>query len=332
VIRCANTGCEDFTVEPIGDELDDIGGTIGEEIVVGPNGDVYFGWAEVHRYHDGALDLLPVLGNWPHTQPPEEQMPHMPLPAAFDDAGHPMYVVYHGQYPATISLVTCNDPLCEGFDEVDFDEATFPGLFPEVIVTGDSVQISYTTAEPTESLHPEEIGMTDRAAVHKIATITSLNGDPTVAIEVVEGTSGQRVLPEDVVAYVEGVYDPTDYAAFVEALQAYEAATAGDTDDSIESPTPPEILGSNIVIARCNDETCSTVERTTIATLDHGWWHRDSFELEVADDGTIYIAIAHARGSMYEPGLSLLIFPNGDLGPGVDAIAGVASEDIWYAR
>jgi hypothetical protein len=298
VLSCADEGCEDFTVEPIGHEFHDIGGTIGEEIVVGPSGDVYFGWAEVHRYHDGALELLPVLGNWPHTQPPEELMPHMPLPAAFDDAGHPMFVVYHGQYPATISLVACNDPLCEGFDEVDFDEATFPELFPEVIVTGDSVQIAYTTAEPTESLHSEEIGMTDRAVLHKVATITNLRDDPSVAIEMVEGTSGERLLRDDVMAYVEEISDPTDYAAFVEALQAYEAATAEGTDDSIESPTPPEILGSNVVIARCNDETCSSVERTTVATLDHGWWHRDSFELEVADDGTIYVAIAHTGGSI----------------------------------
>ncbi|MEN8239969.1 MAG: hypothetical protein ABFR53_12315, partial [Actinomycetota bacterium] len=212
-----------------------------------------------------------------------------------------------------------------------------------VSIEGNTAQVIYSTAEPTEPLHSEEIGMTARISEIKVATISDLYGSPTVAVEILD--VDPRVTGEfdpqmrGISAHVEEVYDPDEYAVYLEAQAAFDAAVAAAADEQgrtypedvdIESPAGPEPLGTNIVVTRCSDAACTSTERTTIAAFEVPWWYLGSLELEVSPDGTVLVAIASV-GEYAEPGLSLYVFPNGEFGPGVEPIAGHAVVG-WDAR
>jgi hypothetical protein len=135
-----------------------------------------------------------------------------------------------------------------------------------------------------------------------------------------------------VAVYTQVVYDPDEYAAYLEAQGMLETAIAAAADSEGrtypeevegERPTMPEALGANYVVAQCTDPLCTSTERTTIATSDASWQYlyQDSLRLKVAPDGTILVAMAGTEESL-SPGLRLFVFPNGDLGPGVEPISG----------
>jgi hypothetical protein len=342
LFRCADVACDEFAIEVLdyapGSGWALISGGATDAFVVGPNGDVYItlesadALQSIGRYDGGLVEPLPIPSNWPGYQPPAGQadpMPYMPLPAAFDDRGYPVFVTFHGAFPATVNLLVCNDPLCADFIEVEFDSATFYDQFPEVSVDGDTVKVVYSTAEPTEALHPEEIGMTERVTEAKVATINDLYGSPTVGIEIVD--VDPRVTGELdpqmrlVSAYPETVYDPDEYAAYLAEEQ--RIADEGLIDVGVMEPEP---LGSNIVVTRCSDSACTSVEEITIAAFEVPWWYLGSLELEIAPDGTVLVAIGSV-GEYTEPGLWLHVFPNGEFGQGVEPIAGHAVVG-WAAR
>lgn len=333
LFRCADVACDEFTVEALeyqpgsGNAL--ISGGATDALIVGPKGDVYIilesadALQSVGRYDGDTVEPLPILSNWPGYQPPAgptDPMPYMPLPAAFDDLGYPAFVTFHGAFPAAVNLLVCSDPLCTDFIEVEFDSATFHDPFPEVSIEGSTAQVVYSTAEPTEPLHSEEIGMTERVAEVKVATIHDLYGSPTVGVEIVDVDPriGGELDPQmrAVSALVEEVYDPDEYSAYLEEVQ--RIADEGLVDVGIDDP---EQLGVNIVVTQCSDTACTSAERTTIAAFDVPWWYLGSFELEVAPDGTVLVAIAGV-GEYSEPGLRLYVFPDGELGPGVESVAG----------
>jgi hypothetical protein len=126
-------------------------------------------------------------------------------------------------------------------------------------------------------------------------------------------------------AYTETVYDPHEYASFLEEEQ--RIADEGLEDVGVMEPEP---IGSNVVVAQCLDTACSSVERTTIATGEASWWYLDSLELGVTPDGTVLVAIAGSDESS-EPGLRLFVYPTGDIGSGVEPIVGHAVQE-WSAR
>jgi hypothetical protein len=333
LFRCTDVACDEFTVEAIdygpGSGTAVISGGATDALIVGPKGDVYItlmsadALQSVGRYEGDMVAPLPILSNWPAYQPPAgpaDPMPYMPLPAAFDDRGYPVFVTFHGAFPAAVNLLVCNDPLCADFIEVEFDNATFHDPFPEVSIEGNTVQVFYSTAEPTEPLHSEEIGMTERVGEVKVATIEDLYGSPTVGVEIVD--VDPRITGEfdpqmrAISAYVEEVYDPAEYSAYLEEVQ--RVADEGLVDVGVDEP---EQLGANIVVTRCSDAACTSLERTTIAAFGVPWWYLGSLELEVAPDGTVLVAVAGV-GEYSEPGLRLYVFPDGEFGPDVEPIAG----------
>jgi hypothetical protein len=117
-------------------------------------------------------------------------------------------------------------------------------------------------------------------------------------------------------AHIEEVYNPVEYSAYLEEVQ--QNADEGLVDVGVDDP---DQLGVNIVVTRCSDTACTSVERITIAALETPWRHLGSLEIEVAPDGTVLVAVAGA-GEYSEPGLWLYVFPDGEFGPGVEPIAG----------
>ncbi|MEN8235421.1 MAG: hypothetical protein ABFR89_10935 [Actinomycetota bacterium] len=332
LFRCADVACDAFKIETIEPEPGPSTLAVAQgTFVVAPNGDIYAGISaegglgEVGWLHDGVLERLPVLGNWPVHSIGEatEPVPYMPLPSAFDDDGNPVFVTYHGAFPASANLLVCNDPACGNYVEVEFDSATFHDGFPEILIDGDSARLVYSTGEPTGPFHPEEIGMTEQESQVKIATIIDLFGSPSVSIEIVDddprvfGEVDSEMRPISV--YTEVVYEPDEYAAYI----AEEQRIAEEGLD--QGAEEPEALGANYVVARCLDSACTSTERTTIAATDAPWQflYQGSFDLEVAADGTIIVLMAGGEDS-WNPGLQLFVFPNGELGPSVEPIAGHA--------
>jgi hypothetical protein len=333
LFRCADVACDEFTVKAIdyepgsGNAL--ISAGAADALVVGPNGDVYIALESadavhsVGRYNGDMVEPLPILSNWPSYQSPEgptDPIPYMPLPTVFDDRGYPVFVTFHGAFPAAMNLLVCNDPLCADFIEVEFDSARFYDRFLEVSIDGDTAQIIYSIAEPTESLHPEETGKTESVGEVKVATISDLYGSPTVYVEIVD--VDPRITHEldpqmrTVSAHIEEVYDSAEYSAYLEEVQ--RNADEGLVDVGVDDP---DQLGVNIVVTRCSDTACTSVERITIAALETPWRHLGSLEIEVAPDGTVLVAVAGA-GEYSESGLWLYVFPDGEFGPGVEPIAG----------
>jgi hypothetical protein len=374
--RCADVACDEFAVAELGYQADSGNLPRSSAFVVAPDGDIYLrlesydAMFSVGRFHDGVVEPLPVLGDW-------ASMPYVPLPAAFDDLGNPVFVVFRGDLPKTVNLLVCDDPLCESFSEIELDSATLHGHFPAVFMDDGVAHVVYATGEPTGPPDPAAGYDGAEAVFHtKVTTITDLHGSPVPStqtiyeglnaylIDTVATTGGDphiwiwqwqetevpgrpaerfisaacqdpecvevvvtelddldRLLIGDfdpqmkpIAVYLETVYDPDEYAGYLAEEQriAEEGLDLGADE--------PEARGTNVVVARCVDPVCTGVERTTIAAGETSRWN-DSFELEVAPNGTIFVAVAGGEGSP-SVGLRLFVFPDGELGPGVDPIEG----------
>lgn len=408
LFRCTDVACDDFTTEILeygpgsAGQLRIGGGSANDQLVVAPNGDVYItlesadASQSIGRYDGDTVEPLPAMSSW-------GGMPYTPLPAAFDDIGNPIFVVFAGEVPATIDLLMCKDPLCGDFAQIEIDsDFDIPSHFPAVFIDGNDAQVVYGIGQRTGPIDPETGGDGAEAVFQtKVATVTDLQTSPNVSTRLIyEGlnaylsdsaitdrgepvawiwqwleteTPGEPsqsiitvvcgdqacndfVVGQDeavdllmiaeidsqmrvVSAHFEEIYDPDEYAAYLKAQAAFEAAVVEAADEEGrtfpediegESPPMPEQLGTNIVVTRCSDTTCTSVKRTTIAAFAGPAWYLDSLELEVAPDGTVLVAVASV-GELSEPGLQLYVFPDGEFGPGVEPITGHAV-DGWGAR
>lgn len=123
--------------------------------------------------------------------------------------------------------------------------------------------------------------------------------------------------PINVVA--ESVYDPEEYAAYLEEERriAEERLDLGAEE--------PEALGTNLVVIECVDTTCTASRRSTIAAME-GWWYLNSLGIGVAQDGTVYVLIGSDAG-VGDPGLWLHSYPEATLGDMVEPYVGTAVID-----
>jgi hypothetical protein len=383
LFRCADVACDEVTVEALeyqpGSGPAVISGGATDALIVGPNGDVYItlesadALQSVGRYDGDTVEPLPALSSW-------AEMPYTPLPAAFDNAGNPVFVVFTRESPTKADLLVCEDPLCGGFARIELDRGyDIPNQFPAVFIDENEARVVYGTGERTGPLDPETGGDGAEAIFQtKVATIVDLYTSPHVSTQLIyeglnaylidavvtdngepvawiwqwmetetPGEPSQAIITiacgdqscnefaaaqneevgplmigeidtqmRPIAAYVETVYDPDEYSAYLEEVQ--RIADEGLVDVGIDDP---EQLGVNIVVTQCSDTACTSAERTTIAAFDVPWWYLGSFELEVAPDGTVLVAIAGV-GEYSEPGLRLYVFPDGELGPGVEPVAG----------
>lgn len=242
---CADSACEDSDVVEVAEE-EWIGSPL--ELTVAPNGDIYMimpgeAGQSVALIRNGEATALPAMFNWPYGDP----YPFPVLPSDFMDDGRPVFVGPIGQ---TLTLVVCNDAVCESRIDVALDSSQFihfPGMNAEgdtigdLWIEGDTVRIPYAIGELMGPEDPESgPDGVDKMWVTKVATVTDL--DSTPATSAIIANQGVNEIPIESTVAPDGalivwLFGWQESGTPGEPLVTYAALTCSE-DDCISSEAP----------------------------------------------------------------------------------------------